>query len=245
MPKNDNEGRFAYIQLYFDDVERYNELLTDAELGQLLCAVVRYSKTGVKESVPEAIKWPYSEQRQKIDGAHRKHQEKCAQNALNGAKGGRAKAENARTKQESKPLAKPAFAPPTKTEFRNAARDMRRKEDIDYTDGQLDDFYDALRDEGWKINNTPIESRTIWKNALLERFASVPYTNNLMDWTCWCYLYAASHAQVTSLYDFMESYNEDLECWDIAGKKYSCSKWRDAADAYLATLANATSDSKC
>ena len=82
----------TFICLYLDYLETLSPY-TDAERGRLVTAMLEYATTG---AVPEfqgneRFAWPLLQGQ--IERDRKKYQDRCEQNRINGAKGGRPKAE--------------------------------------------------------------------------------------------------------------------------------------------------------
>lgn len=117
---------FEKFWIWVNDIDRYQEMLTLEQFARLVFAIKDFAKTDVRPEVSEDIKWPFSEQAQKLEGAMTKYKAKCEANARNGAKGGKAKGRNYATKlraektepepEESKPIP-PPFKPLSKSDF--------------------------------------------------------------------------------------------------------------------------------
>lgn len=78
--------------IYLDYEEQFN-LLTDAEVGQLMRAIMQYEKT---QEIPElngVLKMAFSFMKTQLDRDREKYQAKCRKNKENGARGGRPKKE--------------------------------------------------------------------------------------------------------------------------------------------------------
>lgn len=79
--------------LYHDYAEHF-ELLTDAELGQLLRAIMLYETDRITPDFNGALKMAFSFIKVNLDRDREKWEKKIEQNKKNGAKGGRPKEDN-------------------------------------------------------------------------------------------------------------------------------------------------------
>lgn len=115
-PQNGQERKKAglprppfYASEYLDMAEILQFAME--RFGQLILAIMRYTvDETVPEDFPPDINVMFEVYRRKIDFAREKYVKKCATNAKNGSKGGKAKAENAKRKSGEN-----NFKPPRKS----------------------------------------------------------------------------------------------------------------------------------
>jgi hypothetical protein len=205
---------------------------------------MRYAFTGEKMEREQfehfqAIEWPLDDYYARVDRARKAY----AAQVRGGAKGGKAKAQNAtpptKAKQEAVERAERAnVVHPTKLEFKAIAKHFEA--DLDFDDYELNEFYEELSESGWKIDGEPITHRSTITEAISIRFNSEPYFDSaLIDWNCFVMLFSGSHGNDDLLYDFAQTYEECTDGkgrWFMNGKAYTTP--RTAVDAFLATLAD-------
>ena len=85
--------------IYLDYKEQF-ELLTDAELGQLLRAIMLYEETGEIAELSGMLKMAFSFIKTQLDKDRQKYEEKCEKNRENAKKGGRHKKQKENEKTE-------------------------------------------------------------------------------------------------------------------------------------------------
>lgn len=139
MSKYRKKGKQPAFLLY-NDSKIFFDKLSDAEAGQLIKAIFAYKVNGeLPDSLPPAADMAFCGIKNYLDRDAESYRETCAQNALNGSKGGKATQEKARQ-------AKQATATPTQA--KQADKDIIRETDIE-TDLQ------GIREKGVLPNSTP------------------------------------------------------------------------------------------
>lgn len=76
--------------IYLDYEEQFN-LLTDAQVGQLMRAIIKYEKTQEIPELDGMLKIAFSFIKSQLDRDREKYNSRCEKNRENGAKGGRPK----------------------------------------------------------------------------------------------------------------------------------------------------------
>lgn len=203
--------------------------------GQLVLAIMRYTvDETVSEDLPPDLKIMFSIYQEKIDFARKKYKKTCETNAKNGAKGGKAKAENAKKKATG-----PKFTPPTQKQFRDAVEHFADNLEIpeDTTDYDADSFFDELKDAGWTIGGEPIQSRADWETAIKERFYdcgfALPCQFNYRLFSAVFAKYHDSRMASDAISDFMDTYNPDSRSWTIQGENFHVPEWEKAIARFL------------
>lgn len=87
-------SKLSYFKLMLEDFETMSEIYSTAQIGELIVATMQYLKDGRIVEIEEPLKYAYLDLRKKVDRSQKAYEEKCAQLAKNGAKGGKAKAAN-------------------------------------------------------------------------------------------------------------------------------------------------------
>ena len=103
-------------------------------------ALMYYTTDGTTpDDLPPDINMMFGIYQRKVDAAREKYEKKCATNAENGSKGGKAKAENSKKKTTGA-----KFTPPTQKQFRDAVQHFADNDEIpeDTTDYDADSFFD-------------------------------------------------------------------------------------------------------
>lgn len=167
----------SYIKL-FGDSSATIDLLSDAEAGRLLKALVHYAN-GEEEDLPGQEKLVFAMLKAQIDRDAGSYANRVEKNRENGRKGGRpktqqnpnnpvgfSKTEKSQEKEEdkdkekekdkSKVKAHSRFTPPTQEEVMAYCRERGSKVDAQ----RFVDFYAA---KGWKVGNQPMKD---WKAAV-------------------------------------------------------------------------------
>lgn len=65
--QNNETNTMNHIRFYFTQIEKYEKVLNNEQMGRLFFAVARYAETGIKEEVQGDILYPYDEAVYKID----------------------------------------------------------------------------------------------------------------------------------------------------------------------------------
>ena len=91
----------SWFKWQIRDIKSYREVFTNEQMGELFFAVMETAESGEKVNVSAAIRLAYLQMCNDIEVARAAYIKKCEQNAKNGAKGGRAKAENAKDNKKS------------------------------------------------------------------------------------------------------------------------------------------------
>ena len=152
--------KLKYLQLYADDIRLLQgNGLTDADIGIVVCAVFRYLDTGEDPDIPARLKWPYAIMKDKANKSMEKYSRKCAVNAANGAKGGKAKRDNQKASRSKK-------SPFTKTEFLRIAKDATEEMELSCNRDNLDYMLERLKDKGWTFGNFDIDTEERLKEYL-------------------------------------------------------------------------------
>ena len=204
--------------------------------GQLILAIMRYTvDETVPEDFPPDINVMFEVYRRKIDFAREKYVKKCATNAENGSKGGKAKAENAKRKSGEN-----NFKPPTQKQFRDAVAHFVDTGDIneDTSDYDSDAFFDQMKDNGWTINGKPITCRTDWEAAIRAKFFKFRVSSiSHLYYLVFSAIFAdfcpdgkenGGEWADNATYDFLDTYDEDSKCWTVQGDSYPAPKWEAA-----------------
>lgn len=226
--------------LYTDDYITMAEALEFMmeQFGKLVLAIMYYTASGtVPDDLPPDLKVMFSIYQKKIDFAREKYERKCSVNAENGAKGGAAKAENAKKRGTA------AFKPPTLKQFRDAVRHYANNEDIssDIGDYEIDVFFDRLKSDGWIIGGAPIQTRKDWESAILAKFYDGDFgaLPKHLYYSAFTAIFAnygkeMGHESADSIaYDFMETFDESSREWIIGDKKFSAGEWESALAQFM------------
>lgn len=222
----------AWFKWSTDDANILREALTETQVGVIFLAVMKAAETGVVDidSVPPDLQITYRMYCQKVKSAAIAYANKCSTNRKNGAKGGRAKANNAREKSAEEVL-RPKFKPPTKTEFKNMVKHIRAEYELDIDAYEIDRLYDNLAGNGWKFRSVSLTTR--------DQIEAVIYAKALDSYD---YIKAVQlfiekgYASLESdtIDDLLSAYDYDHEGWQIdkpSGPWYSTIE--EAVDAYI------------
>lgn len=227
--------------LYTDDYITMAEALEFVmeQFGKLVLAIMYYTANGtVPDDLPHDLKVMFSIYQKKIDFAREKYERKCAVNAENGAKGGTAKAENAKKRGVAA-----AFKPPTLKQFRDAVRHFAENEEIssDIDDYEIDVFFDRLKSDGWAIGGAPVQTRKDWESAILAKFYDGDFgaAPRHLYYPVFTAIFA-NHSEEKGdesadsiAYDFMETFNAASKEWIIGEKKFSAGDWKSALAQFM------------
>lgn len=223
-------SKLVYFKWTIDDTEVLKENLTPEQIGLFFTAVMDYVATGIIAEVPSDLKVLYADYRKRIDRAQGAYDQKCAKNAANGSKGGKAKAKNAKAAGSDKEAPPAKFKPPTRKQFYDAV-EKQANEDEEYVmpdDYDIDCFFDSLDESGWQIGQTPIRCRQDWEYAISAKF----FSNEDSPFYYAAFVYAFStkdglrdergKSQADcAVYYFFQDYDGPPD------------KWRDSFDQYL------------
>lgn len=223
--------------LFTSDYITMAEILQFAmeRFGQLVLALMYYTTDGtMPDDLPPDINMMFGIYQRKVDAAREKYKNKCAVNAENGAKGGKAKAKNAK-----KMAAGPKFTPPTQKQFRDAVQHFADNDEIpeDTTDYDTDAFFDELKDSGWTIGGAPIQSRADWEAAIRAKFYQ--FSSTLPDhffYEIFSAAFAELHDGEKSDFvasDFMDAYDEAAKRWNVQGEYFPTPDWKSALARFM------------
>lgn len=232
MPDEKEHRKLSWFQWDIDDANLLRETLTETQVGIIFLAVMKVAETGELDldSIPPELQITYRLFSQKAFAARAKYDHKCEVNARNGAKGGRAKADNARKKNADDPPA-PAFKPPTKTEFKNMAKHIRSEYGLDLDAYEIDRTYDDLAVSGWNYRGAQLTTR--------KQIEAVIYAVALGDYD---YISAVrlflekgyTDLEAETIDILMCDYDSDHKAWQLVkprGPRYSTIE--EVVDAYL------------
>ncbi len=227
--------------LYTSDYITIAEVLDfDLErFGKLVLSLMYYTADGtVPDDLPPDLKAMFSIYQRRISAAYEKYEQKCLNNAKNGAKGGKAKA--AKTQKPTK------FIPPTLKQFRDAVVYFYDNDELGDRDEMPDDtsikrLYTQLKEDNWQIEGEPIQIAFDWEMLILSRFAISSFLP-FSDEPYIRYIFGKYHglrdadgktqADGVSC-DFCEDYNAKLDGWTVGGEFYPKAKWQEALDKYI------------
>lgn len=223
--------------LFTSDYITMAEILQFAmeRFGQLVLALMYYTTDGtMPDDLPPDINMMFGIYQRKVDAAREKYKNKCAVNAENGSKGGKAKAENAKKKATG-----PEFTPPTLKQFRDAVQHFADNDEIpeDTTDYDADSFFDELKDSGWTIGGAPIQSRRDWESAIKVKFyqfsSALPKHFFYMIFSA---AFAELHDSEKSDFvasDLMDTYDEASKRWVVKGESFPTPDWKSALARFM------------
>ena len=229
-------NKFAYLKFEFDDLDVIRDTLTKEQGMDLICAIEDYAKDGTIIDVPSDARAMYALLRKKIDRSQQAYEEKCRINAENAAKGGKAKARNAKEKDGSSGANK--FKPPTLKQFKNAVDEYAD----DVSDYDIESFYDHLNESKWQFEGMAIQSRKDWEQIISARFCnnSRPKTPNVFQ-KAFSYLisaYPRLHHRwddVNSIIDsLIDGWDIDTSTWIVEGRAFKVAEWKEALDILAA-----------
>lgn len=200
-------------------------------------ALMYYTTDGTTpDDLPPDINMMFGIYQRKVDAAREKYEKKCATNAENGSKGGKAKAENSKKKTTGA-----KFTPPTQKQFRDAVQHFADNDEIpeDTTDYDADSFFDELREAGWTIGGAPIQSRGDWEWAIRERFFWGVRDSVLpahLRYRLFSAAFASSRNSEKSSYvisDFMDTYDEASKRWVVQGESFHIGDYEKAFARFM------------
>lgn len=223
--------------LFTSDYITMAEILQFAmeRFGQLVLALMYYTMDGtMPDDLPADLRMMFGIYQRKVDAAREKYENKCATNAENGSKGGKAKAENARKKS---PGAK--FTPPTLKQFQAAVKHFVDEDEIpeETTDYDADAFFDELKDSGWTIGGAPIQSRADWEAAIRAKFyqydCALPGHYYYMIFSVVFADFRACKDADSATCDFMDTYDNTSKSWIIQGERFPTTDWKSALARFM------------
>lgn len=152
---NEQDKILPWLKWFTKDVKNYREVFNNEQMGELFFAVMKTVESNERVEVSNEIKFAYLQLCTAVDEAKAAYFKKCETNAMNGAKGGKAKA--ASTKLEAK---ENGFKPPSKTEFRNMAKHICKKYDFSCCDAyEIDTAFDFYATNNWAVDGIPIRNK--------------------------------------------------------------------------------------
>ena len=229
-----NKHRLAWVKWSVEDADICRNALENRQMGELFFAVMHYAGTGERPKVSPDIQFAFDMFAANVDSFRTAYKKTCEERAENGAKGGRKKAENAKSKK----VENTTFTPPTKTEFRNMAKHYKSMEEAEFDDFDLYQFYADLVSSDWTIDGVRIKSQDALEAAFFARF----YTYNKWSntWEHFKRVFSLSGGDLEIWDRFEDCFNEDRGSWEVDGTTYN-----NGSDAVLAILASASHSSKC
>ena len=228
---NEEEYKLTWFKWYLDDVKALREVFTEEQIGIFFLAAMDTLETGELniDSLPQEMQIPFRIFSNKVFSARRVYAHKCEVNARNGAKGGRAKADNARKKNADDPLA-PTFKPPTKTEFKNMAKHIRAEYDLDLDAYEIDRIYDDLAGSGWNYRGAQLTTKkqieAVIYAAASNDFNSKSAVRLLLE-------KGYTDLEAETLDILACDYDEGREAWQLVKGGPWYSTIEEAVDAYL------------
>lgn len=162
---DENKKGLSWFKWLTKDVKNYRAVLTNEQMGELFFAVMETVDTGQRVDVSNELKLAYIQLCSVADEAKTAYIKKCQQNALNGAKGGKAKAENVKSNNNC------SFKQPTKTDFRKMAKNIKNNYDVCCDQYEIDQFFEKLLSEQWKFLNKTIKNQHQLEAVFYANFA--------------------------------------------------------------------------
>lgn len=141
---------FKWFAADYEQLKAYG--LTYEELGMVFAAVMEYLSDGSIMEVPDKLKWPFISMQYKVDSSQKEFDRICKERAVNGAKGGQAKARNQKNKQSS------TKEPFTKAEFFHIAKALVKERNLHASKDNLDYLLDKLQRKNWTFGNISINT---------------------------------------------------------------------------------------
>lgn len=235
----------ARIPLYTTDLITIAETLPDHEYKLLMLAILHYSHDGtLPKDLPETLQLSFNLCKAKIDAARNAYEKKCAANAQNGAKGGKAKAANAAKAQQLPPDA--PFRPPNKAEFKKIIKELKDRGEAIYipdTD-TINQLYSDLSGSDWNFRGERFRTMQELETMLICRYNSFSHPpraffgwifdkiwgdfNGLRD------SFGVSKV-VDVVNNFCECYNTKASTWNVHETQYPFGAWEDALDDFMNT----------
>lgn len=172
-------GVLSWFKWWVSDANTCKATLTNEQMGELFYAVMAYVEKPDKIVVSPAIQFPYSMFCEKVDAARKAYKCQSEKRAEAGRKGGKAKAENAKSASTSAPT---SYKPPTKTEYKALIKHLRKSQKIQVDDYEASEFYDDLKSFNWTINGVPIGSTKQIEAAIIAKFNYEHHIDELSDW---------------------------------------------------------------
>lgn len=231
MPDEKEHGKLSWFKWTVEDAKLLSETLTETQVGTIFLAVMKAAETGELDvdSVPPELQIVYRLYCQKAFAAISAYSHKCEVNARNGAKGGRAKADNARKANDASQTVH-TFKPPTKTEFKNMAKHIRSEFDVDLDAYEIDRIYDVLAGSEWKYGGAPLTTRS--------QIEAVIYAEGLhdSDYTLAAQLFLEkgyTDLEAYTIEILFVDYDDDRRAWQLCKRGPWYSTVEEVVDAYL------------
>lgn len=163
---DENKKGLSWFKWLTKDVKNYRAVFTNEQMGELFFSVMETVETGQKVEVSSELKLAYMQLCSAADEAKTAYIKKCQQNALNGAKGGKAKAENTRSKNNDC-----GFKPPSKTDFRKMAKNIQKNYDVCCDQYEIDQFFEKISSEQWSYHGRAIKNQHQLEAIFCAKFA--------------------------------------------------------------------------
>lgn len=152
---NEQEKTLPWFKWFTKDARNYREVFSNEQMGELFFAAMITVENNEKVEVSNEIRFAYLQLCTAIDEARAAYLKKCEINRNNRNKGGKAKTAKAEVKKDE-------FKPPTKTDFRNMAKHICKKYNIENCDQYtIDNILEKLAKNNWCFDKIPITSKAI------------------------------------------------------------------------------------
>lgn len=213
------------------------------DFGRLILAIMYYTADGtIPEDLPDNLRMMFSIYQRKIDYAREKYEQKCATNAENGAKGGKAKSENAKRQSSGA-----KFIPPTQKQFHESVQHFVDEDELPngISNYAVDSFFDELKDAGWTIGGEKIQNRPDWERAILAKFYNDEVPNGMLDHFPYMYfkeIFSKYHGlrddaglsqALDAQAEFLDRYDEATKTWVIQGEIFRLGEWAQAITRFM------------
>ncbi len=236
-----------YFQWEVSDAKTLQKMLdagkiTLAQVGELFLAVMDYVNQEEVEVSPELL-FIYTAFQTRIDSKREARVKVGMARAESGRKGGQAKAESA--KAESARKTETTFTPPTKKQFLDAIEHFADEGAISEPDDyEIDEFYDELKDSGWRIGGAPIRRRSDWEEAIVAKFNEIdkPPLPRALPYRIFERVYSDFQGvrdqkgrsmadEIT--FNFLDTFREDSKTWPGQGRGRAWNEWPAALVAFM------------
>lgn len=252
------KDKFVYLKIYLGDLEIIEKTIPPETAAKVLFAAGNYMKDGTIRDIPAEGAFAFAMLQQQIDRAKEAYQELSEARAAAGAKGGKAKAANAKAKAEI-PAAANAdgrkFTRPTKKQFKQIVSGLVENGELDEVEEyDVSQFYDELKASNWKLAGASFLSREDVEEAIRAKFDSCGegFASQIF-YSAFAYCFGKcprdENGDTTAYYaaaDFIATYGKKSHTWRVgelvktnegAVGAFKREEWQAALDAFLTTWA--------
>ena len=164
-------GKMTWYKISFDEVAQMKKVCDNdhAKIGELFCALMQTAETGeTVELSDKRLESAYIMMCVNVERARAAYEKKCEKRVAAGSKGGKAKAAKQKSETtENADDSEPAFKPPSKTEFKDAAKHFCKEYEVSCDIFAATQLYEQLSKAGWTYSGLKIQHDYTWQAIIV------------------------------------------------------------------------------